>query len=163
MAGKSSKADKSDGRRPICENRRARHDYHILDTIEAGIALLGSEVKSLRSGNGSLIDAYVRFENDEAWLMNAHIAPYEQANRQNHEPRRRRKLLLHGVEIYRWNRKVREGGLTSVPLRMYFKGSLVKMEIALVRGKQAHDKRAALRDKQDQREMRRAMRAETKD
>jgi len=159
----SGKVDKADGRRPICENRRARHDYHVLDTLEAGVALAGSEVKSLRNGKGSLIDAYVRFHDGEAWLMNAHIAPYEQANRQNHEPRRRRKLLLHGSEIHRWHRKVREGGLTSVPLRMYFKGSIVKLEIALVRGKQTHDKRAALRDKQDQREMRRALRAETKD
>ena len=161
MATAKSKSDPN--YKVIAENRRARFDYAIEDDLEVGIMLQGSEVKSLRLGGSNIAESYANVEGGELWLINGYIAPYEQANRQNHEPRRRRKLLLHGMEIYRWNRKVREGGLTSVPLRMYFKGSLVKMEIALVRGKQAHDKRAALRDKQDQREMRRAMRAETKD
>jgi SsrA-binding protein len=151
------------GRRNICENRRARHDYHILDKIEAGIVLSGSEVKSLRAGKAHLTDSYIRVERGEMWLMNAHIAPYEQANRYNHESRAMRKLLLKRSEIESWHRKIREKGLTGVPLRMYFVGSWVKVEIALVKGKAEYDKRHALREKQDKREIQRTMRDRQRD
>ena len=151
------------GRRNICENRRARHDYHILDKIEAGIVLSGSEVKSLRAGKAHLTDSYIRVERGEMWLMNAHIAPYEQANRYNHESRAMRKLLLKRSEIESWHRKIREKGLTGVPLRMYFVGSWVKVEIALVKGKAEYDQRHALREKQDKREIQRTMRDRQRD
>lgn len=146
-------------RPPIAENRRARHEFEILDTLEAGLALLGSEVKSLRGGKGSIAEAYVHFEDGEAWLVDAHIQPYPQANRNNHEPRRRRKLLVHQSERARWSKRVAEKGLTVVPLRLYFEGPWVKVEIALARGKKLHDKRDAARDREDRREMDRAMRA----
>ncbi len=145
-------------RPPICENRRARHEFELLDTLEAGLALVGSEVKSLRNGKGSIAEAYVHFEDNEAWLVDAHIQPYPQANRFNHEPRRRRKLLIHLAERARWSKRVAEKGLTVVPLRMYFEGPWVKVEIALARGKKLHDKRDAARDREDRREMDRAMR-----
>ena len=154
MAGKSEAATK---RRIICENRRARHDYAILDTLEAGLSLHGSEVKSLRAGSGNIKEAHVRFEGGEVWLVDAHIAPYEQANRQNHEPRRRRKLLMHKGERERWHKRVKERGLTCIPVRMYFVGPWVKVEIALGRGKRLHDKRASLKAKEDRRDMDRAM------
>lgn len=145
-------------RKPICENRRARHEYEILDTIEAGIALTGSEVKSLRGGRGSITEAYVLLENGDAWLVDANISPYAQANRFNHEPKRRRKLLLHQAELNRWSKRVIEKGLTVVPLRMYFDGPWVKVEIAMARGKKLHDKRDAAREREDRREMDRAVR-----
>ena len=145
-------------RPPICENRRARHEFEILDTLEAGLALVGSEVKSLRGGKGSIAEAYVAFEDGEAWLVDSHVQPYPQANRFNHEPRRRRKLLLNQSERARWAKRVVEKGLTVVPLRMYFQGPWVKVEIALARGKKLHDKRDAARDREDRREMDRAMR-----
>jgi SsrA-binding protein len=160
MAAK--KKNGSDGRN-ICENRRARHDYHILDKLEAGIVLSGSEVKSLRAGKAHLTDSYLRVENGEMWLMNAHIAPYEQANRFNHESRATRKLLLKRSQIENWHRKIREKGLTGVPLRMYFVGSWVKVEVALVKGKAEYDKRHALREKQDKREIQRTMRDSQRD
>lgn len=146
-------------RPPICENRRARHEFEMLETLEAGVALLGSEVKSLRGGKGSIAEAYVAFEGGEAWLVDSHVQPYPQANRFNHEPRRRRKLLLHQSERVRWSKRVAEKGLTVVPLRMYFEGPWVKVEIALARGKKLHDKRDAARDREDRREMDRAMRS----
>jgi SsrA-binding protein len=144
---------------PICENRKARHEYEILETVEAGIALTGSEVKSLRNGKGNLNEAYVRFEGGEAWLTDAHIPPYAEANRNNHEPKRSRKLLLGRGEIERWSSRVSEKGLTAVPLRMYFKGPWVKLELALGRGKKLHDKRQALKEADDRREMDRALKA----
>ncbi len=157
MGGKSGQGK---GRRVVCENRRARHNFEILETLEVGISLLGSEVKSIRGGSASIAEAHVRFEEGEAWLVDSHIAPYAQANQQNHEPRRRRKLLLHQGEIERWFRRVRERGQTAVPLKVYFRGPWIKVEIALCRGRQLHDKRAALKAKDDRREMRRAMRRE---
>jgi len=153
----SGKAEQVKRRRIICENRRARHDYEILDTVEAGLSLVGSEVKSLRGGKGNIKEAHVRFESGEVWLVDAHIPPYEQANRQNHEPRRRRKLLIHKMERARWHKKVKERGLTCIPVRMYFVGAWVKVEVALVRGKRLHDKRAALKERADKREVERAM------
>jgi SsrA-binding protein len=161
MAAKKKK--QTDDRRIICENRKARHEYHVLETLEAGIALSGSEVKSLRAGKGHLTDAYVRIEHGEMWLVNAHIAPYEQANRYNHESRATRKLLVKRAEIESWFRRIREKGLTGVPLKMYFKGSWVKVQIALAQGKAEYDKRYALREKQDKREMQRAMRDRQRD
>ena len=152
-------AGKAPTRKLICENRRARHEYELLDTLEAGVALTGSEVKSLRGGKGSIAEAYVAFEDGEAWLLDAHISPYAQANRYNHETRRKRKLLLHAAEILRWQRRVAEKGLTAVPLEMYFEGPWVKVKIALARGKKLHDKRDASREREDRREMDRAMRA----
>jgi SsrA-binding protein len=154
MAGKTDAEKK---RRMISENRRARHDYEILDSLEAGLSLLGSEVKALRSGGGNIKEAHVRFEQGEAWLVDCHIPPYEQANRLNHEPRRRRRLLIHRLERERWHKRVKERGLTCIPVRLYFLGAWVKVEIALVRGKRLHDKRSALKAREDQREMDRAL------
>lgn len=155
--GMAAKKKSTDGRRTICENRKARHDYHIIDTLETGIVLSGSEVKSLRAGSANLIDSYVRIERGEMWLVGAHIAQYEQANRYNHESRATRKLLAKRTQIETWHRKIREKGLTGVPLEMYFKGSWVKVCVALVKGKAEYDKRHTLREKQDKREMQRAM------
>lgn len=151
-------SEKPRTRKPICENRRARHEYEVLDTLEAGLCLVGSEVKSLRGGKGSVVEAYVKLEKGQAWLVDAHISPYDKANRFNHEPRAPRRLLLHKSEIVRWTRKTMEKGLTVVPLRMYFEGPWVKVEIALVRGKKLHDKRDAEREREDRREMDRALR-----
>lgn len=151
--------EKARKRLPICENRRARHEYEILDTLEAGLVLSGSEVKSLRGGRGSIAEGYALFEDGEAWLVDAHISPYAQANRFNHETRRRRKLLMHSSERVRWARRVVEKGLTVVPLRLYFEGPWVKVELGLARGKKLHDKRESEREREDQREIDRAMRA----
>lgn len=155
--GMAVKKKPTDGRRTICENRKARHEYHIIDTLETGIVLSGSEVKSLRAGTANLVDSYVRIERGEMWLVGAHIAPYEQANRYNHESRATRKLLAKRSEIETWHRKIREKGLTGVPLEVYFKGSWVKVKVALVKGKAEYDKRQTLRENQDKREMQRAM------
>ena len=125
----------------IAENRRARHDYHFLDRFEAGLVLGGSEVKSLRQGHAVLQRAYADARNGELWLVGLHIPPYEQASIAPHEPDRDRKLLLHRREIEKLNEQVVEKGLTVVPLRLYFKGGKVKVEIAVVRGKKLYDKR----------------------
>ena len=143
----------------LVQNRKARHLYHVLETFEAGIALEGTEVKSCRAGNISLAEAYARVTNDELWLTGAHIAPYEQGNRNNHESRRPRKLLMHGREIARLRQSVEAKGLTLVPLRMYLKGPRVKVELGLCRGKNVHDKRDSLKKKADDREARRQMAA----
>ena len=144
----------------VADNRKARHDYHILERIEAGIVLTGTEVKSCRAHQVSLAEAYVRPREDELWLVGAHIAPYEQGNRNNHEPKRDRKLLLHRKEIRRLAQAVEARGLTLVPLRVYFNArSKVKLEIGLCRGKQAHDKRADLRRREDDMEARRIARS----
>ncbi len=143
----------------VAENRRARHDYDITDKLEAGLALQGSEVKSLRGGQGNIAEAYVRFENDEAWLINADIPPYPHAHQFNHEPRRPRKLLLKRDELEKWQRKVAEKGLTAVPLRLYFQGPWVKLEIGLGRGRRLHDKRNAMKEKEGRREIQMARRS----
>lgn len=137
----------------IATNRRARHDYHIEETYEAGVSLLGSEVKSLRAGKASLQDAYAMVRGEEVFLLGAHIPPYAQASIQNHEPTRPRKLLLHKEEIRRLIGKTQEKGLTLVPLRLYFKNNRVKIEIALARGKRAYDKREAIARREAEREM----------
>ena len=150
-------APKTD-RRNVCQNRRARHDFELDESYEAGLLLLGSEVKSLRLGKGTLEESYVAFERGRLVLMHANIAPYPHANRQNHDPVRPRPLLLHIAEIARLKKKVRERGLTLVPLQMYFKGPWVKLEFAVGRGKKLHDKREALKEQQDRRETSRAIR-----
>ena len=141
----------------ICVNRRARHDYFIEETYEAGLVLQGSEVKSLRDGRANLSDSYARIIRGECILLNAHINPYSAANRYNHEPTRTRKLLLHKQEIRRLGGKVREKGLTLVPLRLYFKGGRAKVELGLARGKKLYDKRETLRKKAAQREVERSL------
>lgn len=146
-------------RRNVCTNRKARHEFELFEVVEAGLLLLGSEVKSLRSGKGTLDEAYVAFNDaGRPVLLGAHIAPYPQANRQNHEPTRPRPLLLSRHEIRRMRQRVREKGLTLVPLQMYFLGPWCKLEFAVGKGKKLHDKRDSLREKEDRRESQRAVR-----
>jgi SsrA-binding protein len=140
----------------VATNRKAFHNYHIGDGIEAGIALTGSEIKSVRSGRVSLGDAYVRPEHGELWLLNAHIARYEASSYMSHEPTRPRKLLLHRKEIDNLASKVAEKGLTLVPTRLYIKGSIAKVEVALARGKRLYDKRESISRREVERELARA-------
>lgn len=146
------------GEKLVATNKKARHDYHILDTYEAGMVLTGSEVKSLRQGRASLTDGYVYIEAGEAWLDAAHIPEYHNGTWNNHAPRRKRKLLLHRQQIDKLALKVKDGGVTIIPLRIYFLDGRAKVEIALARGKREYDKRHALREAQDKREAERAMR-----
>ncbi len=143
------------GLKMIATNRKAYHEYHIEDTIEAGIALVGSEVKSVAAGKVSLTDAYCRVENGEMWVHSMHIAPYDPAARFNHEPRRKRKLLLHKWEIARLGSKAEQKGYTLIPLKLYFRRGRVKLEIGLARGKRKYDKREAIRQRDIERELRR--------
>jgi SsrA-binding protein len=145
------------GVKQIASNRKALHDYFIEDTYEAGIALTGTEIKSVRAARVNLKDGFVQIRNGEAWLLNVHIAPYDFGNRENHEPRRARKLLLHRQEIRRLLSKVSERGWTIVPLRLYLKDGRAKVEIALVRGKRLYDKRDAVAERDMDRELRRAV------
>jgi SsrA-binding protein len=147
---------KERGRKVIVSNRKARHDYTVLDSYEAGIALVGTEVKSLRAGKASLADAYATVDDGEVWLRGLYIPEYEQGTWTNHEPRRTRKLLLHRDEITRLIGKTREGGLTLVPLSMYFADGKVKVELALARGRKSYDKRQHLAKRDAQREIARA-------
>ncbi|MFQ6092000.1 MAG: SsrA-binding protein SmpB [bacterium] len=142
----------------IATNRKARRDYHILQTSEAGIVLTGTEVKSLRLGRANLKDSYARVENGQVYLYGMHISPYEQGNRYNPDPKRKRKLLLHRFEIRRLMGKVQEKGLTLVPLKLYFNRGNAKVELALVRGKKEYDKRRAIAERDAQREMERGFR-----
>jgi SsrA-binding protein len=141
----------------IAANRKALHEYTIEDTYEAGIALTGTEIKSVRAGRVNLRDGYVQIRNEEAWLLNVHISPYDFGNRENHEPRRERKLLLHRHEIRRLYSKVAERGWTIVPLRVYLKEGRAKVEIALARGKRLYDKRDAVAERDMDRDLRRAI------
>lgn len=146
-------------RRNVCQNRRARFEFELFETFEAGLILWGSEVKSLRAGKGTLEDAWVGFDDaGRPVLMGAHIAPYPQANRENHEPTRPRPMLMHTEEIRRLRQRVKEKGLTLVPLQMYFQGPWVKVEFAVGRGKKLHDKRHTIREREDTREAQRAIR-----
>lgn len=145
-------------RQIIATNRRARFDYEVVDTFEAGIALLGPEVKSLRAGNANLSDGYAFVRRGEVFLTNVHIGAYENAWRENAEPRRERKLLLHRHEIRRIEVKASEPGMTLIPLRLYFKGGRAKVELGLCRGKQRHDKRESIRKRESDRDLQRAMR-----
>lgn len=148
---------KEQGRKIIASNRKARHDYLIEETFEAGISLMGTEVKSLRMGRASLIDGYATFNGDELWLEGVHIPEYVQGTWTNHTPRRRRKLLLHRQELHRIQIKTRESGHTVVPLSMYFKDGRAKVEIGIAKGKKEYDKRHSLRERQDERETQRAL------
>jgi SsrA-binding protein len=142
----------------IADNRKARHDFFVEESLEAGIALAGTEVKSLRQGKCSLRDSYARIENGEALLYNVHISPYDPASRFNHDPLRTRKLLLHKHEILKLNSKVREKGYTLVPLKMYFRDGRAKVELGLARGKRQYDKRDDLAQRDAQRAIARALR-----
>lgn len=144
--------------RVLIENRRARHDYQLLDTFEAGVSLLGSEVKSIRQGNANLAEAYIRLGDDGAWLVGCHISPYREANRENHEPRRNRRLLLHSHELAKLDRGTKQKGMTIVPVKLYLNGSRIKLEISLARGKQHQDRRQDLKERDAKREMERARR-----
>ena len=145
-------------RQVVASNRRARHDYAILDTFEAGIALLGPEVKSLRNGKANLSDGYAVIRRGEAFLANVHIGPYEKAWRENADPRRERKILLHRAEIRRLAGKLGERGLTLIPLRLYFKHGRAKVELGLCRGKRRYDKRESIRQRETERDLQRALR-----
>jgi SsrA-binding protein len=148
---------KERGRKVVAQNRKARHDYTLEDTWEAGLVLTGTEVKSLRAGRASLVDGYAVIRDGEAWLRGVHIPEYTEGTWNNHEPRRERKLLLHRSEILRLIGKTKESGLTIVPLSLYFQDGHAKVEIALARGRRAYDKRQALAEKQGKREAERAL------
>ena len=148
---------KTDGPRVLATNRSARHEYHLLQQFEAGIVLCGTEVKSARLGKVNLKDAYARIVGGEVFLHNCHISPYEQGNRENHEPMRPRKLLLHAAEIRKLTREILKTSLTLVPTRMYLKNGRIKVEIALARGKKVHDKRESIKKREMDREASRAL------
>ncbi|MGI6459669.1 MAG: SsrA-binding protein SmpB [Candidatus Hydrogenedentales bacterium] len=145
------------GEKTIVQNRRARHDYHILERFETGIALQGTEVKSIRAGQIALKDSYAEVQDGELFLVGVHIAPYEQGNIYNHNPERRRKLLMHKREIIRIGHSVAEKGFTLVPLRVYFKAGRAKVELGLCRGKQTVDKRQTIRKREQERDIDRAL------
>jgi SsrA-binding protein len=157
MAREEVAVPRERGRKVVATNRKARHDYHIEAVYEAGLVLVGTEVKSLRAGRASLVDGYATVSAGEVWLENVHIPEYAQGTWTNHEPRRRRKLLLHRDEIDDLGSKIREKGLTLVPLALYFSDGRAKVELGLARGKRSYDKRQALRERQDRREADRAM------
>ncbi len=164
MAKSGKKKPASDSRnRVVSTNRKARHDYVLEDTFEAGLVLTGTEIKSIRAGNVNLVDSYVQAKDGEMWLLNCHIAPYDPASRENHDPRRPRKLLLHKREIARLISRVNERGYTIVPTRLYLKEGLAKLEIALARGKRLYDKRATLSKEQSQRDIERALKQHSRD
>ncbi|HET7475625.1 MAG TPA: SsrA-binding protein SmpB [Dermatophilaceae bacterium] len=148
---------KEQGRKLVASNRKARHDYHIEDTFEAGLVLWGTEVKSLRQGRATLTDGWASIDAEGVWLEGVHIPEYTQGTWTNHAARRKRKLLLHRDEIHKLTVKTREAGHTIVPLALYFKDGRAKVEIGLAKGKKLHDKRHALRERQDRREAERAM------
>jgi len=150
---------KEKGRKLIAQNKKARHDYTIIDTYECGLVLTGTEVKSMRQGRASLVDGFVSVESGEAWLYNVHVPEYSQGTWTNHSARRKRKLLLHREEIDKLDSKTGETGNTIVPLSLYFKDGRAKVEIALAKGKKEYDKRQALREKQDTRETNRVISA----
>ena len=149
----------SKGEKLIVDNRRARHDYHFLEKVEAGLVLTGTEVKSLRDGRASLQQAYAEVRDGEAWLVGAHISVYDAGNIANHDPDRDRKLLLHRREVDSLGGKVRERGLTLVPTRLYFRNGRAKIELALARGKEQRDKRRDLVKREAQRDMERALKS----
>ncbi|RUL89347.1 SsrA-binding protein SmpB [Tautonia sociabilis] len=156
--GGKAKDAQSDGIQVVARNRRARHEFDLLEKVEAGIVLTGTEVKSLRVGKASLEEAYAGIDRDEVWLYGVDIPEYLQANRMNHTPKRPRKLLLHRREIERLKTKAAEKGLTIVPLQLYFKKGLAKVEISIARGRKLHDKRQAIKSRETMREIDRALR-----
>ena len=151
------KTEREEAQKNIAENRKAFHDYHILETFEAGVALLGTEVKSIREGNANLRDSFARVEDGEVWVYNIHINPYSHRGYSDHQPTRRRKLLLRKAEIRKLIGKTVEKGMTLVPTRMYFQNGYVKVAIALAKGKQAHDKRETIKRREAERETRAAV------
>jgi SsrA-binding protein len=153
----ATKQSTAAGEKIICVNRQARHNYFIDEIYEAGLVLVGSEVKSLRDGKANLTDSYARVQKGEAFLVNTHISPYAGANQFNHEPTRTRKLLLHQREIERLTGKTKERGFTLIPLKLYFKNGRAKVELGLARGKKLYDKRETLKRKMAQREVERSM------
>jgi SsrA-binding protein len=153
--GKADKAE--DAIKVICRNRRATHDYEISDRLECGLALWGTEVKSLREGTASLEESYAKLEGNELWLIGSEIPEYGTASRNNHKPKRPRKLLLHRREIAGFAGKASQRGFTLIPLRMYFKGGLAKVEIGVARGKQVHDKRQSEKAREAKRQIKQAM------
>ena len=156
-------ADKNDKIKVVCRNKRARFDYELKDRYEAGMVLSGTEVKSLRLGKANLTDAYARIIDGEVWLYKAHISPYPFAHFDNHEPERRRKLLLNGKEIKKLYGKTQERGESLIPLSIYFKNGWAKVELALARGKKAYDKRQTMKQKDATREMERAIRRQNRE
>ena len=156
MARKAKK-DEADGIKIICRNKRAFHEYEVFDALECGLVLTGTEVKSLRDGNGSLEDAYAKIEGGEVWLLGSDIPEYSMGNRMNHKPKRPRKLLLHRREIGKFAGKASQRGFTLVPLKMYFKDGRAKVELAVCRGRQLHDKRQVQKKADAQKEIRRAL------
>jgi SsrA-binding protein len=158
----ADKTEREKAERNIADNRKALHDYHILDTWEAGVVLLGTEVKAIREGSVNLRDSYARLDKGEVWLLNVHISPYSHTGYAHHDERRDRKLLLHRYEIQKLTGRVVEKGLTLVPLRMYMKNGRVKVALALVKGKQAHDKRETIRRREIDRETRAAVKARSR-
>ena len=155
----AEKDEREKAQRLIADNRKARHDYHILETYEAGVALLGTEVKAIREGRVNLRDSYARTDGGEVWMMNVHISPYSHRGYADHAETRQRKLLLHRHEIRKLIGRTAEKGLTLVPLQMYFKKGRVKVLVGLARGKQAHDKRETIRRREAERETRSAVKA----
>ncbi len=158
MGRANAKAERTAPDATLALNRRAGFDYEIIERFETGVVLTGSEVKSIRDGRVSLTEAYAQVERGEMWLLGAHIAEYVLAHRRNHEPMRRRKLLMHRREIDKLAQAVARGGLTLIPLRVYLKGPKIKLEIGLCRGKQVHDKREQVKERESKREMDRAFR-----
>jgi SsrA-binding protein len=162
MQAQAASSNRQTGRKIIAQNRKARHDYAVVDVYEAGVMLTGTEVKSLRLGRASLVDGFATIDDGEVFLRNVHIPEYEQGSWTNHEPRRVRKLLLHKEEIQRLIGKTKEGGLTLVPLSIYFSAGKVKVELALARGKRSYDKRQDLARRDADREVARALGRRTK-
>ena len=156
-------AKKEAGEKPICQNKRARINYFIEETYEAGIALVGTEVKALRDGRANLKDSHAAVKDEEVFLYDLHISPYSHGNRENHEPLRVRKLLMHKREIRRLYGKSQERGLALIPLRMYFRNGKVKVEIGVGRGKKLYDKREDIKLKEDRRSIERGLRAKNRD
>ena len=156
------KSEREKAQRTIAENRKARHDYHVIETWEAGVSLLGTEVKSIREGRVNLRDSYARVDNGEIWMLNVHISPYSHRGSAEHQELRQRKLLLHRDEIRKMVGKVAEKGLTLVPLELYFKNGRVKVLLGLAKGKQAHDKRETLRRREVDRETRAAVKSRSR-
>lgn len=164
MAKKKENTDKNstgkeNTRRVVADNRRARHEYHVLDTIECGIELFGTEVKSIRNGQANLKDSHARIEDGEVFLYNSHISPYDHGNRFNHEPTRKRRLLLNKKEIQKLKSKIQEKGLTLIPLKLYFKTNWVKVELGLCKGKKLFDKREDIAKRDTQRQLERVIKS----
>jgi SsrA-binding protein len=146
----------------VADNRRARHDYDIIEVFEAGIELSGTEVKSMRMGKANLADAFARVEKGELWLFNCNISPYDHGNRFNHEPTRKRRLLMHRREILKLKSKMQEKGLTLVPLKLFFKGNWAKLDLALAKGRQLYDKRESIAKKENKRQMERLLKRDAR-